>query len=164
MEDPIFLYKNKPFGIILMDVILLSGILGLIACFIIGIVKMDWLFIVMTIIFALMFYFLFIPERKKIRGYVAVYSNNIIEKKKTTKEVKLNDVIEVRYIKKEEYIAKQPWNIDYLQFYLNNHDEPILIQPSFGGTVAPYNMNDETKEILSFIRGKFPDIKVTKEK
>ncbi|QKE73269.1 hypothetical protein HPK19_10840 [Arthrobacter citreus] len=61
-------------------------------------------------------------------------------------------------------LSRQPWNIDYLQFYLNNHDEPILIQPSFGGTVAPYNMNEETKEILSFIRGKFPDIKVTKEK
>ncbi|MFB7139714.1 hypothetical protein ACFCYN_08695 [Gottfriedia sp. NPDC056225] len=78
MEDPILLYKNKPYEIILMDVILLSGILGLTVCIIIGLVKMDWLFIVMTILFALLFYFLFIPERKKIRGYVAVYSNKII--------------------------------------------------------------------------------------
>jgi hypothetical protein len=165
LEDPIFLYKIKQNQNILLETILLTFILCFVAFLIFkGIFEKNWVSIVFGIIPITLVYFSSIQYRKISEWYVAVYPNKIIEKKKVTKEVKLNDVIEVKYFKKERYVAKTLWYYDYLQFNFKNQEEPILIQPSFRGTVAPYNKREETIEILNYLRFNYPKIKLTKDK
>jgi hypothetical protein len=127
-----------------------------------GAIENDWFLCPFGIVIFTTFFLIFRYYRGDIRGYVAVYPNKIIEKRKHTKEVFFNDVIEVRYFKKE-LRARQTWYMDCLQFYVKEQEVPILINPSFKGTVVPYNMSEETTAILNFIRANFPSIKFTKE-
>ncbi|MDF2791607.1 MAG: hypothetical protein K0S80_4709 [Neobacillus sp.] len=156
------IYKHRKWEIITIEILYFGFILaGLIFIFQ-GINEMDWFYCAFGIgivIWTILFFRTYLLD---VKGYLAVYSNKIVEKKKQCKEVFFQDVTEVRYFKKRIY-TKQTWYMDCLQFFVKDQEGPILINPHFKGTVVPHNMTTETMEILTYIRANFPFIKYTKE-
>ncbi|CRK84697.1 hypothetical protein [Neobacillus massiliamazoniensis] len=162
MENPVMIFKHRKWEIISIEILYFGFILLGLIFIIQGIVEKNWFYCVLgsgIVIWTILF---FSTYRLEVKGYISVYSNKIVEKKKLCKEVFFKDVIEVRYFKKRIY-AKQAWYMDCLQFYVKDQEVPILISPSFRGTVVPHNMTEETMAILNFIRANFPFIKYSKE-
>jgi hypothetical protein len=162
LENPILFYKNPKWILIVFEIANLISILFCLGMTIRGGIEKDWFLCVYGIGCLLTFFLIFRYYRGDIRGYVAVYSNKIVENKKNKREVIFNDVIEIRYFKKE-IRSKQTSYKDCLHFYVKDQTVPVLISPSFKSTVTPYTVREETTAILTYIRVNFPFIKYTKE-
>jgi hypothetical protein len=162
LENPILFYKNPKWVLIVFEISRLISLLFFFVIIIRGVIEKDWFLCVYGIVFIITFYMLFRYYSGDIRGYVAVYSNKIVEIKKHKREVIFNDVIEIRYFKKE-IRSKQTSYKDCLHFYVKNQTIPVLISPAFKSTVTPYTVREETTEILTYIRVNYPFIKYTKE-
>ncbi len=156
------IYKHRKWEIITIEILYFGFILVGLIFIIQGIIEMDWFYCVFGIGIIIGTILFFRTYLLNVKGYIAVYSNKIVEKKKQWKEVFFQDVIEVRYFKKRIY-EKQAWYMDCLLFYVKDQEGSILITPHFKGTVVPHNMTNETMEILTYIRANFPFIKYTKE-
>ncbi|MGG3470769.1 hypothetical protein ABES02_25190, partial [Neobacillus pocheonensis] len=123
-------YERQKWEIIVFEIANLIAILFCLGMTIRGVIEKDLFLCVYGIGCLLTFFLIFRHYRGDIRGYVAVYSNKIIEKKKHKKEVVFNEVIEVRYFKKRIH-EKQTWYMYCLQFYVKDQEVPIIINPSF---------------------------------
>jgi hypothetical protein len=162
VEDPVMIYKHRKWEIITMDILYFGSILVGVIFIVQGIFRVELFYCVFGIVIVIWTTLFFRKYWLDIKGYIAVYSNKIVEKKKQSKEVFFKDVIEVKYFKKRIY-TKQAWYMDCLLFFVKGQEVPILINPHFKGTVVPHNMTEETMEILSYIRTNFTFIKYTKE-
>ncbi|MDQ0199906.1 hypothetical protein [Neobacillus ginsengisoli] len=99
MDNPILFYKHPKWEIITIEILYIGFILVGLKFIIQGIVEKDWFYCVFGIgivIWAILF---FRTNRLDVKGYLAVYSNKIVEKKKHCKEVFFKDVIEVKYFR-----------------------------------------------------------------
>ncbi|RKP53146.1 hypothetical protein D7Z26_15575 [Cohnella endophytica] len=164
MENPVMFYKHRKWKIIMGEVFYFGFIMLWLIIIIQGIVEKDWRYCALGVVIVFSTILYFRKSRQEVKGYIAVYSNKIVEKKKQSNEVFFKDVIEVRYFKKLKRIKGSiVWYMDCLQFYVKDQEVPILINPHFIGTVVPYEMTEETTAILDYIRANFPFIKFTKE-
>ncbi len=156
------IYKHRKWEIITIEILYFCFILVGLIFIIQSIVGKNSFYCVYGIGIVICTVLFFRKYRLDVKGYIAVYSNKIVEKKKQCTEIFFKDTIEVRFLKKRIY-TKQTWYMDCLQFYVKDQEIPILINPWFKGTVVPHNMTEETRAILNFIRANFPFIKYTKE-
>ncbi|MEH7158994.1 hypothetical protein [Neobacillus drentensis] len=162
MEEPIVMIKHPKWEIITFELIQLLCIGGPLIMTIKWTIEKNHFLIVYGLVLIMTFILLFRHYRGDVRGYVAVYSDRIVDAKKRTQEVLIDNVVEVKYFKKK-VTSRQTWYIDCLQFHLKNQTEPIQITLSSRGTVTPHTMRAETSEIWNYLRTNYPTINYTKE-
>lgn len=162
MENPTFCIKHRKWEIITFDIAYLLCTVAPLIMAIRGAIQKEIFLIVFGIVFTLIFFLLFLHYRGDVHGFVAVYPDKIVEKKKHTKEVRFNDCVEMKYFKKQ-IGSKQTWYVDCFHFYQKDQTAPVLITLSMKATVTPHTMSAETIEVLTYIRAHYPSIKYTKE-
>jgi hypothetical protein len=156
VEKPLFKFVHSKDNIILFKIVRVVMLLLFMILSIQGIVERIWFYFILGIISLSWTYWFF---RIQLQSYIAIYPHKIVIKKYRTKEVLFNHVTEVKYFKK--YLPKSGY-IDCLNFYFENQKPPILINPSFIGAASPFVISEETRNILVFIKERFPNIKITR--
>ena len=162
MESPIFCMKHSKWEIVTFEAVHLVLIVFPLIMAMKGAIEKDIFLIAYGLVVMITFLLIFRYYRSDVRGHVAVYPNRIVEKKKRITEVLFNEVIEVKYFKKE-IRSRQTWFFDCLQFYFKDQTTPVFITLTSKGTVTPYTMREETQEVLTYIRVNYPLVKYTKE-